>query len=412
MLGRTPRATTTTTTTTMTTTTMMRDRMTRRAVGPVGGVEDDDEREKGFEKTRLVRVFAVSDVHVDHDVNAAWVRGLSSTSGRQGKDCGVLRCCVVAGDVSEDLETLTRTLADFQRGFDEVFYTFGNHELWLNAGDEGKGDSKEKIQRIFDACEEIGVRTKPTKVGDDVWIVPVHAYHHREFDTEPDVEEPIPPVEQIMNDFRFSKWRDMDDGTDQVARYCDSLNDDGWDEFLAEVKLDDRVVSFSHFVPRIELLPEKRMLFYPNLPKASGSNFLRARVDALKARVDDGNMTHVFGHTHFGWNTEIDGVRYIQAALATPREWSKRPRSLEIGNFNSNTSTEPLCVYDDGSFPEDQAMWSAYYAKHERTPDYVELAPHAREFVHRRWGAGRHRGRNRERDEETASLPGVTGKIA
>ena len=407
MVGRTPRTTNPTTTTTTTTTT--KGRTTRRAVGDnVVVVEDEKE---GFDAKRLVRVFAVSDVHVDHDVNAAWVRGVSGGNGGGGV---LLRCCVVAGDVSEDLDTLTRTLGEFRRGFDEVFYTFGNHELWLNANDEGKGDSKEKIQRIFDACEEIGVRTKPTKIGEDVWIAPVHAYHHREFDTEPDVEEPIPPVEQIMNDFRFSQWRDMDDGTDQVARYCDSLNDDGWEEFLAKVKSDDRVVSFSHFVPRIELLPEKRMLFYPNLPKASGSNFLRARVDALKARVDDGNMTHVFGHTHFGWNAEIDGVRYIQAALATPREWSKRPRSLEVGNFTSNTSTEPLCVYDDGNFLENHgAMWSDYYATHERTPDYVELAPHAREFVRRRWGDGRRRrGGNRERDEETTPLPGATGRIA
>ena len=27
------------------------------------------------------------------------------------------------------------------------------------------------------------------------------------------------------------------------------------------------IISFSHFLPRIELIPEKRFLYYPNLPK-------------------------------------------------------------------------------------------------------------------------------------------------
>ena len=34
------------------------------------------------------------------------------------------------------------------------------------------------------------------------------------------------------------------------------------------------VVSFSHFLPRIELLPEKRFLFLPTLPKVIGAILL------------------------------------------------------------------------------------------------------------------------------------------
>ena len=51
------------------------------------------------------------------------------------------------------------------------------------------------------------------------------------------------------------------------------------------------VVSFSHFLPRPDLLPEKRMLYHPNLAKAAGSDYLEARVRRLRP------LAHVFGHT-------------------------------------------------------------------------------------------------------------------
>lgn len=49
------------------------------------------------------------------------------------------------------------------------------------------------------------------------------------------------------------------------------------------------------------LLPEKRYLFYPNLAKAAGSGPLAQRLRALKPDV------HIFGHTHFSWDTNIEG---------------------------------------------------------------------------------------------------------
>jgi hypothetical protein len=86
----------------------------------------------------------------------------------------------------------------------------------------------------------------------------------------------------------------------------------------------DAVISFSHFLPRLELCPEKRFLHYQHLPKAVGSHALGERVAALRPDV------HVFGHTHFGWDMELDGVRYMQAALAYPYERELRMRSLMV----------------------------------------------------------------------------------
>ena len=42
------------------------------------------------------------------------------------------------------------------------------------------------------------------------------------------------------------------------------------------------IVSFSHYLPKQQLLPEKRNCTYPNLSKMVGSKFLADRVDALQ----------------------------------------------------------------------------------------------------------------------------------
>ena len=54
------------------------------------------------------------------------------------------------------------------------------------------------------------------------------------------------------------------------------------------------LITFSHFVPKIDLTPEKRYLFWANLAKATGSIYLGKRIDELQPTC------HCFGHTHFG----------------------------------------------------------------------------------------------------------------
>ena len=60
------------------------------------------------------------------------------------------------------------------------------------------------------------------------------------------------------------------------------------------------------------------MLFYPSLPKAAGSAYVEKRLRALGAKA------HVFGHTHFLWDMELEGVRYVQWALGSPQEQKRR----------------------------------------------------------------------------------------
>ena len=64
------------------------------------------------------------------------------------------------------------------------------------------------------------------------------------------------------------------------------------------------------------LLPEKRMLHFANLSKAVGSDYLGARVRRLRPAA------HIFGHTHFAWDCELNGTRYVQWPLGYPRRYA------------------------------------------------------------------------------------------
>lgn len=139
--------------------------------------------------------------------------------------------------------------------------------------------------------------------------------------------------------------------------------------------------------------------------KAVGSQPLGARVAALQPDL------HVFGHTHFGWvkppssllrrsppsaialllaptlrhppllwwqDATIDGVRYVQAPLATPAERSRRMPSLKIGE----EAVLPLKLYDGdadsgrgGYVGRLRAAWSDHYDTTRRTPTDTYPAP-------------------------------------
>ena len=91
---------------------------------------------------------------------------------------------------------------------------------------------------------------------------------------------------------------------------------------------------------------------------------LRRRVEALRPAL-------VFGHTHFGWDATIDGVRYVQPCLAYPQERAKRLGTVFCGAaFLHGTPAAPLCVYDvaAGFPPRYDAGWSNFYSRFPRQP--------------------------------------------
>lgn len=356
---------------------------------------------------------------------------------------------IVAGDVSHDLEILRWTFQTLKRKYGEVAYTPGNHELWIDRDANADGDivqnnSIDKLERVLQLCLEENIRIGPVGVGGDsydnecgvesaiaslnndsignaqptLWVIPLLSWHHPSFDTEPPIEcwGGIPSARKVVADYRRTRWpAPLSLMDDSIAHFIDSLNDIILDlDDIVDVETTSmmmttptRILTFSHFIPRIELLPEKRYLSLPTLPRCVGSTFLERRLRRMgekycilisdgsthdKERIhnnlhnhdttiinsdnnscigsnngDNDNSSssgdtdingrldgttenqnhhhmHAFGHTHLAWDATIDGVRYVHVPLAYPREWEQRRRSLEIGSMKGEVGEDRVPV--------------------------------------------------------------------
>lgn len=114
------------------------------------------------------------------------------------------------------------------------------------------------------------------------------------------------------------------------------------------------IISASHMVPRQELIPEKRMLLQPSLHRVSGSEPLEAQIRRLMPDI------HAFGHTHLNMDLTLDGVRYVQWPLGTPREQKAQTRVSSFGLMN---------VFDGskgGETAQHWTHWGRHYEEFER----------------------------------------------
>src|SRR5689334_22122799 len=176
-----------------------------------------------------MRLFATSDLHTDYKDNFRW---LAEISGSDYRDDAL----IVAGDISDRLEIIRETLQLLRSKFRHLLFTPGNHELWVRSAEY---DSIEKLQRVLELCAELGVSTSPVRFA-DFWVVPLFSWY--DGIVEPKHER---TARQAWADFHFCKWpADLDPLPDYFLR----LNEPHLHAY------DAPVVTFSHFLPRADLL--------------------------------------------------------------------------------------------------------------------------------------------------------------
>ena len=245
-----------------------------------------------------MRIFAVSDLHTDFAENRRRLQQVSSSSYMRD-------VLVVAGDIADDLRIIDWTLQKLRSQFGQVFYVPGNHELWVR---DGAYNSIEKFQQVLRLCDDIGIYTRPGRVGKN-WIVPLFSWYESDYARQGEAD--VSSLEGWA-DYYFCKWPV---GLGSVSEYFLNLNESRIKEY------DGPVITLSHFLPRRELLPAVENLSFKGLPLVAGTLALDRQIRALNA------VTHVFGHSHIGFDQVIEGVRYIHQAFDYPRGevWLKDP---------------------------------------------------------------------------------------
>jgi predicted phosphodiesterase len=238
-----------------------------------------------------MRVFALSDIHVDHDANAQWISGLSSADY-------VSDVLILAGDVSDSLESLATTLGVLAKKFRQVLYVPGNHELWV-IRDRRNLTSFEKFEDVCATVEQSGVSMKPF-VRDDIAIVPLLSWYDYAFG------QPSRQLYEMWMDYRACRWPE-DFSMEDVARHFENSN-------LVSARRERMVISFSHFLPRVELVSGSAYPYDELLLPVLGSSKLDEQVRTLNSRI------HVYGHSHVNRRMDIDGVTYVNNAFGYPRE--------------------------------------------------------------------------------------------
>ncbi|EGG14988.1 hypothetical protein DFA_09808 [Cavenderia fasciculata] len=280
-----------------------------------------------------MKVYAVSDIHTDFPTNYEYM----STLPKQ-EEGSVL---IISGDISDQLSIIEKTLKMLKEKYTHIFYTFGNHELWIGRDDNKKyNDSIEKWNALEQLCKQLGVYTTPTRLNNKLAIVPLVGWYHPSFDEQFELmsvsekEETYAGLAKVWGDFKYCKWNFQ---SIDAAQFFLNINDQRIKEFKETHKSNypENVITFSHFVPRRELLPPREKLIRKHLPLVVGCLQLDDQLRSINSN------THIFGHTHIDYDVKIDGVRYVQNAFSAPQErvgW-KKPYITE--------PYRPVLVYSD-----------------------------------------------------------------
>lgn len=256
-----------------------------------------------------MRVFAISDLHVDYKENRAWVAQLSD---RDFCD-DVL---ILAGDVSNRTERMVETLGTLRRKFARVFFVPGNHDLWVRS--QGQNDSLDKFYDVMDLCKQLDVETEVAVVA-RVQIVPLFSWYEKpeeSLDSLFVAKEGEDPTLSMWSDNLLISWPASEK---PIAQYLLAKNPTRLDG-------DGMVITFSHFLPRQELIfgSRDRVTKVRRSRRDSHPEFNFSRVagtDALDRQLRTlGSTLHIYGHQHRNRWLEIDGVTYVSHCLGYQRE--------------------------------------------------------------------------------------------
>jgi len=239
-----------------------------------------------------LRIFAVSDIHVDFEENFQWVNNLSRMDYQND-------LLILAGDVTDSLSIFKEILTTLKNRFREVLYIPGNHDLWVQRN-RIQENSLGKLRIIKTIAADCGISMEPFHLG-PLSIIPLYGWYDFSFG------EPQPETITSWADFIACKWpEDYDEK--KITQHFIALNEPVLD--IAN----KFIISFSHFLPRIDLMPFYIPSDKQNLYPVLGTSLLEKQIRRLGSRI------HIYGHSHVNTQTMKDHTLYINNAFGYPYE--------------------------------------------------------------------------------------------
>jgi len=136
----------------------------------------------------------------------------------------------------------------------------------------------------------------------DISFVPLYSWYDFSFG------EPNRHLRRAWRDFRACSWPDHLPQSKDVSAHFLNLN-------IPRLETSNEVViSFSHFLPRIDVMPSKIPLERRNVYPVLGSEALGKQVKQLSPKI------HVYGHSHVNQSIQLDDIEFVNNAFAYPSE--------------------------------------------------------------------------------------------
>ncbi|WP_428239596.1 metallophosphoesterase [Gynuella sp.] len=248
-----------------------------------------------------MRIFALSDIHLDYEENRNWLADLSDTTYQADM-------LILAGDISDSLELVEWCFVTLKRKFLKVFFVPGNHELWVI---RNKGmNSLEKFDTLLQLARDNSISMDAYHHG-NLSIVPFFGWYDYSFGF---------PNEELLQ-----SWVDFN-----ACRWPGGMNASGITNYFLQFNREattvsnDVVISFSHFLPRIDIMPAQIPQRFRYIYPVLGSSLLDQQIRAIRSN----RHIHLYGHSHVNRRVIIDNIEYMNNAFGYPSEGSITRKQL------------------------------------------------------------------------------------
>jgi len=261
----------------------------------------------------MATLFAISDLHVNHAENRAFVEAIEPEAAGDW--------LIVCGDVADSIEDVEWALALLAARFAKVLWAPGNHELLTQRGDGEEPRGEARYRLLVELCRGLGVATPedpyPVWEGDGgpALVAPLFLLYDYSFGTNvaPTRAEALRLAERAgvvcVDEFLLHP-----DPYPSREEWCRARVRDA-EARLAERPAELPTVLVNHF-PLLE--GPTRLLRHPEFAQWCGTRLTADWHRRFGATVS------VYGHLHIPVTSWYDGVRFEEVSLGYPREWNSR----------------------------------------------------------------------------------------